>query len=175
MEKKLKNVLKLDPTSDRYRICPYCKKPHMVNHLGKDYCCDVHADKHYNEKRRLKKHAEFMLKEKQKVKVKEEEKINENGLSVDLPEMSVDEVKKNGIEKNVAVFDSMEVDPNEGSIYGILYLEGNGVDFKYYSYKINHEDSHEAKSSSYIIIKNYKIERVSKTEVRIIKKINFKN
>ena len=174
-KKTTKPIYKLDPTSDRCRVCPYCKKPHMVNHLSKDYCCDSHADKHYNEKRRLKNHAESMLKEEQEAIIKEGEGIEKKTPSIAQPEISAEEVKKNGIEKNVEVFDRMEVDPNEGSIYGILYLEGNGVDFRCHSFKINNEDSTTGKFSNYIIIKNYKVERMSKTDVRITKKISFKN
>ncbi len=167
-------IYKLDPTSDRYRICPYCQKPHMVSHLGKDYCCDSHADKHYNEKRRLKNHAEKMLVDKQKVEDKEIDKP-ENIESVPMVEISPEQVRKNGIEKNVAIFDAIEVDPDIGSIYERLYLEGNGVDFHYYSYIQKNEGVRFGIESNYLIIKNYKIERVSKNEVRITKKINFKN
>lgn len=162
-------IYKLDPTSDRYRICPYCKKPHMVQHLGKDYCCDDHADKHFNEKRRLKNHAETMLEKNQKMEDKEIENAVKT-ISIPPQEISQDELRSQGIEKNVAIFDNIEIDPIKGSVYEIPYLVRNGVNLKHYSFKLEHNDVAKGNSCSYLIIKNYKIELVTKYKVLIIKK-----
>lgn len=65
IEPKATNLIEqnLDPLSDRYRICPHpqCKKPHMITNRGRDYCCDKHADDHYNLLRRLKAQTEKMM------------------------------------------------------------------------------------------------------------------
>lgn len=47
--------LELDPLSDRYPVCPNCRKLHMVRNKGRDFCRDKCANQHYNARRRLGK------------------------------------------------------------------------------------------------------------------------
>ena len=52
-----KSVFKLDPLSERYRVCPECVTPFMTRHLGRDFCCKKHANDYNNRNKRLAKHA----------------------------------------------------------------------------------------------------------------------
>ena len=52
-----KSVFKLDPTAERYRVCPECEKPFMTPHLGRDYCSKKCANDHNNRNKRHDKHA----------------------------------------------------------------------------------------------------------------------
>jgi hypothetical protein len=162
MKTETKEILKLDPTSDRYRICPYCKKAHMVNHLGRDYCCDAHADKHYNEKRRLKKQAEKIIAESQ-IDAKDE-------ISDVTPTNNLF-LRNEVLEKNIALLGSLNINPVSGNIFKIPYLEAHGCDFNYYSLLLKNENVPDGYTSNSILIKNFKITRIEQDKVKIIKTI----
>lgn len=59
--KRPKNVWKLDPKSDRYRICPECDKAFMTNHLSRDFCTKKCANDYNNKKKRLERSSELVL------------------------------------------------------------------------------------------------------------------
>ena len=165
-----KSIHKLDPTSDRYRICPYCQEPHMVNHLSKDYCCDEHADAHYNEKRRLQKHAESMLNKKDKIFFMMPSKCNNN----ETPKLIDEEEEKTVAEPPETVFDTLKIDPDKGTVFHIKALEAIGVDLFKYSTKINLGKEYNGQKQFAVMFKNYKITRVKNDKVHVQKVINFK-
>ncbi len=49
---KNKKLYKLDPSSDRYRLCPNCKEPFMAGHRNSIFCCDKCADDYHNQKKK---------------------------------------------------------------------------------------------------------------------------
>ena len=58
---ELKSVYKLDPTSDRYRICPECKIAFMTKHRGSDFHTPKCADDYNNRIKKLNKHANDLI------------------------------------------------------------------------------------------------------------------
>lgn len=50
-----KPITPIDPESPYYRICPHCKKPHMVHNKGRDYCSAKCYQDFYNLTRKFKK------------------------------------------------------------------------------------------------------------------------
>ena len=54
---KTKAIRKLNPDSDRYRICPECKIPFMTEHRGRDFHPGKCADDYNNRKKKLAKQA----------------------------------------------------------------------------------------------------------------------
>ena len=52
-----KSIYKLDPTSDRYRVCPECKKAFMTNHRSRDFDSKKCANEYNNRIKKLQKHA----------------------------------------------------------------------------------------------------------------------
>ena len=52
-----KIIYKLDPTSDRYRVCPECKKAFMANHRSRDFHTKKCANEYNNRIKKLQKHA----------------------------------------------------------------------------------------------------------------------
>ncbi len=52
---KTKAIRKLNPESDRYRICPECKIPFMTEHRGRDFHSGKCADDYNNRKKKLAK------------------------------------------------------------------------------------------------------------------------
>ncbi len=57
---KTKAIRKLNPESDRYRICPECKIPFMTEHRGRDFHPGKCADDYNNRKKKLAKQAQEM-------------------------------------------------------------------------------------------------------------------
>ena len=52
-----KSIKKLNPESDRYRICPECKIPFMADHRSRDFHPGKCADDYNNRKKKLAKQA----------------------------------------------------------------------------------------------------------------------
>ncbi len=170
-----KNIPKLDPSSDRYRICPYCGEGHLVPHLSQDYCCPDHATRHYNEKRRLNKQAETIINAEKLNKAIVVEK-KDNGMAIiTKPPLSPEEEKKIGIEKNVSIFNQLPIDDENGTDFKITQLEAIGVNFRNYSSLHKNENVANGYTSNFLLIKNYKICRIEKDIVKIEKTINLKN
>jgi hypothetical protein len=121
-----KSVYKLDPTSDRYRVCPNpeCEKKHMVTHRGKDYCSNECADTDYNRKRRLTNHVVSMLSNGGTIGSiqKEQQAVTVN------KELS-DEEWKVKMKANMDILNQLEIDPEEGTIFGIQDILDKGVAF----------------------------------------------
>ncbi|MEJ6491421.1 MAG: hypothetical protein QNL60_03055 [Flavobacteriales bacterium] len=55
-----KSIKKLNPESDRYRICPECKIPFMADHRSRDFHPGKCADDYNNRKKKLAKQAQEM-------------------------------------------------------------------------------------------------------------------
>ena len=164
----LASFFKLNPISDRYRVCPYCKTAHMVKHLGRDYCSDKCADNHYNEKRRLKKQVENMLSEKAVT-------MYEGGEISTKEQLEFEELKKKAIQNNIKVFNSLDIGDKDNCLYKIPNIESVGVDFNHYSKRMKNDMALGHHTSFYLLIGNYKVERVTKEEVRITRTISFTN
>ncbi len=119
-------VVPLDQTSDRYRICPHpnCKKAHMVKNRGRDYCCDQHADDHYNMQRRLKNQVEMGKAFKLLLPLDETHLNVANSSAID------GTVATSSIDKNQQILDSLSVDAKEGTHFFIDVLLASRFDFK---------------------------------------------
>jgi hypothetical protein len=159
---------KLEPLSDRYRVCPYCKTAHMVKHLGRDYCTDKCADNHYNEKRRLKKQVESMLSGKIVTMYEGWDTSTEE-------QLELEELKNKVIQNNVKILNSLDIEDDGNNLYKIPNIESVGLDFNHYSVLMKNDMVLGHNISFYILMENYKIERVTKEEVRITRTISFTN
>ncbi|MGZ4055310.1 MAG: hypothetical protein ACXVDZ_14295 [Bacteroidia bacterium] len=120
-----KSVFKLNPKSDRYRICPECGEGHMVKHRGRDFCSDKCCDDYNNKAKRLLKQSE----PQQPIT----EEIPTNVLpvaEVPKPEVILAPVEiLNGVQKNIQILNTLVIDPKEGSACYLNYLMNLGIDF----------------------------------------------
>jgi hypothetical protein len=121
----------LDPLSDRYRVCPNCKTPHMVRNRGRDFCSDRCADQHYNARRRLLKQAEPKT------------ILEQNPLPIPPMEENMSVTVQSKIEstqpevtdyqKNLQILNSVTIKPEVGTVYHIDDLIRAGFNFDAFS------------------------------------------
>ena len=114
----------LDENSPYYRICPLCRKPHMVHNKGRDYCSDKCYHDFYNQTRKLKKIStqygqQFSETQKQLNNYQEHPKK---------------ELAPDAFEKNQNILSALRLDEN-GTLYKIQELENAGFEFYAYSYR----------------------------------------
>ena len=167
-EKDEFSVSILNPLSDRYRVCPYCSTAHLVRHLGRDYCSSKCADSHYNEKRRLKKQAESMLNKEIFVGY-------EGGEVPSMKKLKFKQSKKGAIQNTVLLLNKLDLGDEGNYLYKIIDIESVGVNFNHYSMRVENDTVPGNNTSFYLLIGNYKVERITKEEVRITRTISFTN
>lgn len=73
--------LKLNPQSDRYRICPECTIPFMTPHLGRHFCSTKCANTLNNRIKRHQKQAENILMYAQNIELPIESTVNQNQIT----------------------------------------------------------------------------------------------
>lgn len=170
--------LELDPLSDRYRVCPYCRKPHMVRNKGRDFCSDRCADQHYNARRRLMKQAEpkNAVAIVQEVAVEPETAAQPQIQTVEIvqPKASqpTPQEKESGdsvYERNIQILDSLKVRIPEGTSYQIDALTKGGFDFNAYSGRGALYNIDPKLNCHFILYGTYRIYRVDFSHVLITK------
>ena len=105
-----KSIYKLNTTSDRYRVCPECKKAFMTSHRGRDFDSKKCANDYNNRKKKLQKHAQDVInnydgleetKNQEMLKVELDtaliQKINDNN-STKINQQIIDQTIQNEIE-----------------------------------------------------------------------------
>jgi hypothetical protein len=158
-----KSVYRLDPNSDRYRICPNpeCKKPHMVSHRGKDYCCDKCADDDYNRKRRLDNHAVSMMTMGGSVNQIANKQVEERKESLPTnlaPTKSLNEEQwQEAMKINLGILHDLELDPIDGTCFWINDFVEKGFNFDAHSTVGLLHNYPRNKNGSYLIFQNYQM------------------
>jgi len=117
-EEQINALPKLDPTSDRFRICPNCKIQFMTNHLSRDFCNDKCADDYYNKHRRLTKQATVIVEENKMMKPHQE-----------VLATSSSPPTNNDLEKNIQILDQLKINPEKGSFFSQEELNSLGFNF----------------------------------------------
>jgi hypothetical protein len=157
-----------DKEADRYRICPNpkCSKQHYVEHRGKDYCSKKCADAHYNQKRRLDKHAEALIEDDSK----KTELLTYSSPTLD---SSITNISPFGWQKildgNVSILDLMPIDEEKGAEYPTKYLEDKGYRFDIYSKREPLYNIPKKMEAYYAIIGKYRMYRTQPDKVFIYK------
>jgi hypothetical protein len=146
---------KLDPKSDRYRICPNCEKPHMVIHRTSKFCSDKCADEHHNKKKKIEKEQQELERKKQ---------ADEN-----LRLKSALQPVEDRLAKNIVILDNLQVDPEEGTNYLINTLINAGFNFEFHSgqeklYNISPEFN-----CHFLLFGPYRLYRTDHTKVLVYK------
>lgn len=114
----------IDPGSPYYRICPHCKKPHMVHNKGRDYCSDKCYQDFYNLTRKFKKPSSSYP-----PILNETEKQLRN-----YQEDPKKEIPLNALETNQKILESLLID-KDGTAYKITELESAGFEFFAYTFR----------------------------------------
>ncbi len=125
-------VMDLDPLSDRYRVCPNCKIPHMVRNRGRDFCSDRCSDQHYNANRRLMKQAEPKG-NSEVVAQTQNEASAPPGSATSLTEDTSSKVvvhQMSAYDRNIWILDAQNIHPQNGTTYSIDDLVKIGFVFE---------------------------------------------
>lgn len=125
--------IELDPTSDRYRICPLprCRKPHMVSNRGRDYCCDEHADEHYN---MIRKYIKLNYNNTTNKTI--DVSIASHQTAQPIPNCKPDQEWQTAFEKNMTILNELNLDPKKGTKFNIDFLVGLGFNFFVHSSRV---------------------------------------
>lgn len=120
-----KSVFKLDPKSDRYRVCPQCGKGHMVRHRSRDFCSDKCCDDYNNQNKRLLKHTQIQI------PTPEEPVIN----TIRFTETAKPQSHQShgealtDLQKNTIILDKLKIDLKEGSCFYLRDIIKLGLNF----------------------------------------------
>ena len=156
--KKPKSDYKLDPESERYRICLNCGIEFMTDHLNRIFCNDKCTDEFHNRKKR---NAQL------------------NGMEADESSLvSVVDPPKNpsaGLVNNMKILDALPIDKEEGSVFHVEQLDQLGLNLNYFSgrgklYNINPE-----LGCHFLQMGYYRLYRLSFSEILIIKQENLQS
>jgi len=116
-------TIELDPTSDRYRKCPYDGVEFMARHRSSKFCSGHCADEFHN---RLKRERKLLPTQAISDAAIIESQIEE--IAAIEPETPVDPLTK-----NVSVLDSIEIDPLNGTNIEGQFLVDKGLNFGAFS------------------------------------------
>ncbi|UPT68610.1 MAG: hypothetical protein M0D57_08315 [Sphingobacteriales bacterium JAD_PAG50586_3] len=156
-----KSSFKLNPLSDRYRICPNCKKGHMITHGKRDFCSDKCNDDYNN---RLKKDLRLLIQS-------EEHQVQPNDVIEKIVEpMAEIKPQNQKLRDNIAIIDSYEIEPNGYSIVEMQDLEDAGYDFDVYSGLFRLYNIPKKYIAFFTVLGRYRFYRLEDTTFIIFKK-----
>jgi ribosomal protein S27AE len=109
---------KIDKTSEYYRICPYCSKKFMADHMNRKFCSDSCGDNFNNAKKRFSH-------------------LFVNKPNVYLREKGVENFPLNeqGVSRNIIILDAFDIDSENGKYCYLEDLDALGFDFDAFSYR----------------------------------------
>lgn len=125
-------LYKLNPESDRYRICKNCGTELMATHRTRIYCDDKCSDEYHNAKKRYNRDMKKLNEEidKQQQLEASEELIEETIEST--VEETIKESDETIIKSNISILESLNIDV-EGTEYEIEVLDSYGFQFNHYN------------------------------------------
>jgi ribosomal protein S27AE len=156
--KKPKSLYKMDPESDRFRVCPNCGSEFMTEHRSREFCNDKCTDEFHNRKKR---------------------DAHLHGMEADESSLvSVVDPPKNpsaGLVNNIKILDALPIDKEEGSVFHVEQLDQLGLNLNYFSgrgelYNINPE-----LGCHFLQVGYYRLYRLSFSEFLIIKQENLQS
>ena len=153
--------MKLNPESDRYRICPECKIHFMADHRSRDFHNDKCGDDYNNRKKKLKKQAA----EIHNLQEAENAKQEQNALTEVIINQSIESKKDEIVNSVKASMEKTFVNKHENILFNILrgqkqtevstaYMTGLGLDLNAYDSreKLPHCDLYKLTFGNYSIV-----------------------
>ena len=133
-KKAVKSVFKLNPESDRYRICPNCKTGHMVSHRTQDFCSKGCCDEYNNLKKKLQKQSEEMLTRPDTIVQEVKPTVLETNpitpkVEIKPEPIAAPPLQLTDFEKNIQLLNRLKIDLKDGTCYLIQDLLKNGFNF----------------------------------------------
>jgi ribosomal protein S27AE len=156
--KKPKSDYKMDPKSDRYRVCPNCGIEFMTDHLSRIFCGDGCADEFHNRKKR-------------------DAQLNGMEAETNPPVSAIHSTNNPGSDlvNNMKILDALPIDKEEGNVFHVEQLDQLGLNLNYFSgrgelYNINPE-----LGCHFLQVGYYRLYRLSFSEFLIIKQENLQS
>jgi hypothetical protein len=159
----------LDPLSMYYRICPYCKRPHMVKNRGRDFCSDRCADTYYNVHRRDLKQAEKIIAEKGMVT----DVNSKQPIVIEESKIDYGENLNYRFTHNINLLNSLSIDLNKGTIYHIPDLVRMNFDFSIYEARNPLFNTGLENQCFYLTFKNFRMYLLEINKVLIFKTTEY--
>ena len=154
----MKNNIKLDPASDRYRICPYDGVQYMAHHRGMIFCCDKCADEFHNRLKRQKlsdKNLEVAVTQIKFVPSEHPPPKVETGKELTVTEIKSDPIKPRT--HNLKILDLLQVDSNHGTVVSLMWLDQQDYIFDIYDGRAQLYNIPSTKKCHFLQIGNYRI------------------
>ena len=131
-KKPPQSIYKLNPDSDRYRICKYCDTEFMTSHRSRIFCDDKCSDEYHNAHKRYERDMKKLNDEIEKQKQLEvsEELIEETIETI--VEETINETDEAILKSNISILESLNVAVN-GTEYEVEVLDSYGFKFNHYN------------------------------------------
>jgi hypothetical protein len=171
------SIYKLNPDSDRYRVCKYCDTEFMASHRSRKFCdnnnkCsnEFHnALKRY--KRDMKKLNDEIEKQRQldaSEKTTEVSNLNTGEEAIETPhEETINETDESILRSNISILESLNV-PIKGSNYTVEALDTYGFKFSHFSGRGQLFNIDSNKNCHFIQVGSYRLYRVGFSIILII-------
>ena len=131
-KKPPQSIYKLNPDSDRYRICKYCDTEFMTSHRSRIFCDDKCSDEYHNAHKRYErdmKKLNDVIEKQQKLEVSEE--LIEETIET-IVEETINETDEAILKSNISILESLNVAVN-GTEYEVEVLDSYGFQFNHYN------------------------------------------
>ena len=170
-KKPPQSIYKLNPDSDRYRICKYCDTEFMTSHRSRIFCDDKCSDEYHNAHKRYERDMKKLndeIEKQQKLEVSEE--LIEETIET-IVEESIDETVEAKLKSNLSILESLIV-AKDGTKYYFEVLESYGFDFNYYNGRGKLFNIDPIHNSHFIQVGTFRLCRVEYSEILITNLIN---
>ena len=131
-KKPPRSIYKLNPDSDRYRICKYCDTEFMTSHRSRIFCDDKCSDEYHNALKRYDRDMKKLndeIEKQQKLEVSEE--LIEETIET-IVEETINETDEAILKSNISILESLNVAVN-GTEYEVEVLDSYGFQFNHYN------------------------------------------
>ena len=168
-------LYKLNPESDRYRICKNCGTELMATHRTRIYCDDKCSDEYHNAQKRYNRDMKKLNEEIEKETLESLKNSNEEIPNESINETTIDETSATVVvepdetilNSNMSILESLNIH-KKGSYYSIESLHSYGFKFSHYSGRgelFNIDSKH---NCHFIQVGNFRLYRVSYSTLLII-------
>lgn len=168
----MKTIEKIDPTSDRYRICKCdCGEPFMAHHRSMLFKNDQHADEFHNRQKRLKEEEKLKNAMKPVVALPApvQEKPPPEWAPPEVPYSKTEEPIDKG-KADLKFLNSLQIDSENGSSFNMDWMHSQGYDFGVFAGQGKLHNIDPANNCRFMQIGPYRLFRVEYSTV-LIKKI----
>lgn len=166
-KKPPQSIYKLNPDSDRYRICKYCDTEFMTSHRSRIFCDDKCSDEYHNALKRYDRDMKKLddeIEKQQKLEVSEE-LIEE---AIETPhEETINETDESILRSNISILESLNV-PIKGTYYTVEALDTYGFKFSHFSGRGQLFNIDSNKNCHFIQVGSYRLYRVGFSIILII-------